>query len=225
MHSKAPLRVGVGGPVGSGKTALLEQLCKAMRDDYSIAVVTNDIYTREDQRILTEAQALEAERIVGVETGGCPHTAIREDASMNLAAVEDLSQKFPDLDIIFIESGGDNLSATFSPELADLTIYVIDVASGEKIPRKGGPGITKSDLLVINKIDLAEMVGASLEVMNTDSQRMRGRKPFVFTQLKSREGLDVVIDFLIREGMLMTGDQTTLPAQETRMPLNSTLSD
>ncbi len=215
MHSKAPLRVGVGGPVGSGKTALLEQLCKAMRDDYSIAVVTNDIYTREDQRILTEAQALEAERIVGVETGGCPHTAIREDASMNLAAVEDLSQKFPDLDIIFIESGGDNLSATFSPELADLTIYVIDVASGEKIPRKGGPGITKSDLLVINKIDLAEMVGASLEVMNTDSQRMRGRKPFVFTQLKSREGLDVVIDFLIREGMLMTGDQTTLPAQAT----------
>ncbi len=206
MRSKAPLRVGVGGPVGSGKTALLEQLCKAMRDDYSIAVVTNDIYTREDQRILTEAQALEAERIVGVVTGGCPHTAIREDASMNLAAVEDLSQKFPDLDIIFIESGGDNLSATFSPELADLTIYVIDVASGEKIPRKGGPGITKSDLLVINKIDLAEMVGASLEVMNTDSQRMRGNKPFVFTQLKSREGLDVVIDFLIREGMLLTSD-------------------
>ncbi len=204
MNSKAPLRVGVGGPVGSGKTALLERLCKAMRDDYDIAVVTNDIYTREDQRILTEAQALEAERIVGVETGGCPHTAIREDASMNLAAVEDLSQKFPGLDIIFIESGGDNLSATFSPELADLTIYVIDVASGEKIPRKGGPGITKSDLLVINKIDLAEMVGASLEVMNTDSQRMRGSKPFVFTQLKTCEGLDVVIDFLIREGMLMT---------------------
>ncbi len=202
MNTKAPLRVGVGGPVGSGKTALLEKLCKAMRDDYSIAVVTNDIYTREDQRILTEAQALEAERIVGVETGGCPHTAIREDASMNLAAVEDLSRQFTDLDVIFIESGGDNLSATFSPELADLTIYVIDVASGEKIPRKGGPGITRSDLLVINKIDLAEMVGASLEVMNTDSQRMRGERPFVFTQLKTGEGLDVVVEFLIREGML-----------------------
>ncbi len=202
MNTKAPLRVGVGGPVGSGKTALLEKLCKAMRDDYSIAVVTNDIYTREDQRILTEAQALEAERIVGVETGGCPHTAIREDASMNLAAVEDLSRQFTDLDVIFIESGGDNLSATFSPELADLTIYVIDIASGEKIPRKGGPGITRSDLLVINKIDLAEMVGASLEVMNTDSQRMRGERPFVFTQLKTGEGLDVVVEFLIREGML-----------------------
>ena len=204
MNSKAPLRVGVGGPVGSGKTALLEQLCKAMRDSYSIAVVTNDIYTREDQRILTEAQALEAERIVGVETGGCPHTAIREDASMNLAAVEDLSNAFDDLDIIFIESGGDNLSATFSPELADLTIYVIDVASGEKIPRKGGPGITKSDLLVINKIDLAEMVGASLEVMDTDTKRMRKEKPYVFTQLKSCEGLDFVIEFLKREGMLQS---------------------
>ncbi len=202
MNHKAPLRIGVGGPVGSGKTALLEQLCKAMRDDYSIAVVTNDIYTREDQRILTEAQALEAERIVGVETGGCPHTAIREDASMNLAAVEDLSQQFSDLDIIFIESGGDNLSATFSPELADLTIYVIDVASGEKIPRKGGPGITKSSLLVINKIDLAEHVGASLEVMDTDTRRMRGDKPFVFTQLKSREGLETVIEFIKQEGML-----------------------
>ncbi len=202
MNDKAPLRVGVGGPVGSGKTALLEQLCKAMRDDYNLAVVTNDIYTKEDQRILTEANALEADRIVGVETGGCPHTAIREDASMNLAAVEDLSLKYTNLDIIFIESGGDNLSATFSPELADLTIYVIDVASGEKIPRKGGPGITKSDLLVINKIDLAEMVGASLEVMDKDTKRMRGDKPYVFTQLKSREGLDVVVEFLKREGML-----------------------
>ncbi len=204
MNRKAPLRVGVGGPVGSGKTALLEQLCKAMRDDYSLAVVTNDIYTREDQRILTEAQALEAERIVGVETGGCPHTAIREDASMNLAAVEDLSQQFDDLDIIFIESGGDNLSATFSPELADLTIYVIDVASGEKIPRKGGPGITKSNLLVINKMDLADHVGASLKVMEIDSRRMRGDKPFVFTQLKSGEGLETVISFLKQEGMLRT---------------------
>ena len=201
-YAKAPLRVGVGGPVGSGKTALLEQLCKAMRDDYNIAVVTNDIYTKEDQRILTEAEALPAERIVGVETGGCPHTAIREDASMNLAAVEDLSQRFEGLDVIFIESGGDNLSATFSPELADLTIYVIDVASGEKIPRKGGPGITKSDLLVINKIDLAEMVGASLEVMDADTRRMRGDKPYVFTQLKSREGLPDVIAFLKSAGML-----------------------
>ncbi len=208
MTTKAPLRVGVGGPVGSGKTALLEKLCKAMRDDYSIAVVTNDIYTREDQRILTEAQALAAERIIGVETGGCPHTAIREDASMNLAAVEDLSQQFTDLDVIFIESGGDNLSATFSPELADLTIYVIDVASGEKIPRKGGPGITRSDLLVINKTDLAEMVGASLEVMKTDSQRMRGDRPFVFTQLKKGENLEVVIEFLIREGMLARKNMT-----------------
>jgi len=202
MHDKSPLRVGVGGPVGSGKTALLEQLCKAMREDFSIAVVTNDIYTREDQRILTEAEALPAERIVGVETGGCPHTAIREDASMNLAAVADLSERFGDLDVIFIESGGDNLSATFSPELADLTIYVIDVASGEKIPRKGGPGITKSDLLVINKIDLAEFVGASLEVMDRDTKRMRVDKPYVFTQLKIKKGLDEIIGFLMTEGML-----------------------
>ncbi len=202
MTSRAPLRVGVGGPVGSGKTALLEQLCKAMRSKYNIAVVTNDIYTREDQRILTEAKALDAERIVGVETGGCPHTAIREDASMNLAAVEDLSLKFPNLDMIFIESGGDNLSATFSPELADLTIYVIDVASGDKIPRKGGPGITRSDLLIINKVDLAELVGASLTVMEADSERMRGGKPFVFTQLKKGEGLSTVIAFLEQEGLL-----------------------
>lgn len=200
---KSPLRVGVGGPVGSGKTALLEQLCKAMRDDYHIAVVTNDIYTREDQRILTEAEALEPERIVGVETGGCPHTAIREDASMNLAAVEDLARRFGDLDVVFIESGGDNLSATFSPELADLTIYVIDVASGEKIPRKGGPGITKSDLLVINKIDLAPLVGASLEIMDSDTRRMRGEKPYVFTNLRTEvSGLAEIIAFICREGML-----------------------
>lgn len=199
---KSPLRVGIGGPVGSGKTALLEMLCKAMRDNYNIAVVTNDIYTKEDQRILTEAQALEAERIVGVETGGCPHTAIREDASMNLAAVESLSQQFPQLDIVFIESGGDNLSATFSPELADLMIYVIDVASGEKIPRKGGPGITKSDLLVINKIDLAKMVGASLEVMRQDSQRMRNKKPYIFTNMKNKTGLDDVVAFIVEYGML-----------------------
>ena len=200
---KSPLRVGIGGPVGSGKTALLEQLCKAMRDDYHIAVVTNDIYTKEDQRILTEAEALEPERIVGVETGGCPHTAIREDASMNLAAVENLAKKFGNLDVVFVESGGDNLSATFSPELADLTIYVIDVASGEKIPRKGGPGITKSDLLVINKIDLAELVGANLEIMDSDTKRMRGEKPYVFSNLRTDiEGLNDIINFITREGML-----------------------
>ena len=186
---KSPLRVGIGGPVGSGKTALLEQLCKAMRDDYHIAVVTNDIYTKEDQRILTQAEALAPERIVGVETGGCPHTAIREDASMNLAAVENLARTFGNLDVVFVESGGDNLSATFSPELADLTIYVIDVASGEKIPRKGGPGITKSDLLVINKTDLAEAVGADLGVMDRDSRRMRGDGPFVFAQVRNGEGV------------------------------------
>lgn len=200
---KSPLRVGIGGPVGSGKTALLEQLCKAMRDDYHIAVVTNDIYTKEDQRILTQAEALEPERIVGVETGGCPHTAIREDASMNLAAVEALAKKFGNLDVVFVESGGDNLSATFSPELADLTIYVIDVASGEKIPRKGGPGITKSDLLVINKIDLAELVGANLEIMDSDTKRMRGAKPYVFSNLRTDiEGLNDIISFITREGML-----------------------
>ncbi|MAG42826.1 MAG: urease accessory protein UreG [Oceanospirillaceae bacterium] len=200
---KSPLRVGIGGPVGSGKTALLEQLCKAMRDDYHIAVVTNDIYTKEDQRILTQAEALEPERIVGVETGGCPHTAIREDASMNLAAVEALAKKFGNLDVVFVESGGDNLSATFSPELADLTIYVIDVASGEKIPRKGGPGITKSDLLVINKIDLAELVGANLEIMDSDTKRMRGEKPYVFSNLRTDiEGLNDIVSFITREGML-----------------------
>ncbi|MEJ2308267.1 MAG: urease accessory protein UreG [Gammaproteobacteria bacterium] len=203
--STSPLRVGVGGPVGSGKTALLDMLCKQMRDAYDLAVVTNDIYTREDAEFLIRSEALEAARIRGVETGGCPHTAIREDASMNLAAVEDLQQEFPDLDLVFIESGGDNLSATFSPELADLTIYVIDVSEGEKIPRKGGPGITRSDLLVINKIDLAPYVGASLEVMESDTNRMRPEKPWVFANLKEGRGVGEIIDFIVREGMLDDG--------------------
>ena len=201
-QTKAPLRVGVGGPVGSGKTALLDALCKTMRDDYNLAVVTNDIYTKEDMQFLVNSEALEPERIVGVETGGCPHTAIREDASMNLAAVEDLTNKFPGLQLVFVESGGDNLSATFSPELADICIYVIDVAEGEKIPRKGGPGITRSDLLVINKIDLAPYVGASLEVMDKDSKRMRGEKPYVFTNLKEGKGLQDIVDFIVKQGML-----------------------
>jgi urease accessory protein len=201
----APLRVGVGGPVGSGKTALLDALCKALRGRFQIAVVTNDIYTQEDAQFLIRSQALPADRIIGVETGGCPHTAIREDASMNLAAVEDLTRRFPELDLVFVESGGDNLSATFSPELADLTIYVIDVAEGEKIPRKGGPGVTRSDLLVINKIDLAPHVGASLEVMERDATRMRGDRPFVFTNLKTGEGLERIVAFLLREGMLESG--------------------
>jgi len=202
MKNKQPLRVGVGGPVGSGKTALLDVLCKSMRDNYKIAVVTNDIYTKEDAKFLTESNALEAQRIVGVETGGCPHTAIREDASMNLSAIEDLNNKFEDLDIIFVESGGDNLSATFSPELADIAIYVIDVAEGEKIPRKGGPGITRSDLLIINKIDLAPYVGASLDIMKSDTERMRGDKPFVFSNLKKSVGVEEIINFIISEGML-----------------------
>ena len=202
MDDKQPLRVGIGGPVGSGKTALVEALCKRMRDTYNIAVVTNDIYTKEDMEILVRAQALAPERIVGVETGGCPHTAIREDASINLEAVARLTQSFPGLDAIFVESGGDNLAATFSPELSDLTLYVIDVAGGEKIPRKGGPGITKSDLLIINKIDLAPMVGASLEIMERDAKRMRGDRPFVFTNLKIGTGLDTVISFIEREGLL-----------------------
>lgn len=200
---KSPVRIGVGGPVGSGKTALLEALCKRLRNKYEIAVVTNDIYTKEDQEILIRAEALPVDRIVGVETGGCPHTAIREDASMNLMAVADLQAKFPDLEVVFIESGGDNLSATFSPELADLMIYVIDVSEGEKIPRKGGPGITKSDLLVINKIDLAPYVGASLEVMESDTKRMRGDKPYVMSNLKDGSGLGNIIDFVEREGMLV----------------------
>lgn len=196
------LRVGVGGPVGSGKTALVDVLCKRMRDDYQIAVVTNDIYTQEDAQFLTRNQSLEAERIIGVETGGCPHTAIREDASMNLAAVESLQQRFKTLDLVFVESGGDNLSATFSPELSDLTIYVIDVSAGDKIPRKGGPGITKSDLLVINKIDLAPYVGASLEVMDRDAKKMRGERPFIFSNMKTGEGVQQIIDFIIEKGML-----------------------
>lgn len=196
-----PLRVGVGGPVGSGKTTLLEMLCKAMREKYDLVAITNDIYTKEDQRLLTVAGALPAERIMGVETGGCPHTAIREDASINLEAVDQMIARFPDADIVFIESGGDNLAATFSPELSDLTIYVIDVAGGEKIPRKGGPGITKSDLLVINKTDLAPHVGANLDVMASDAAKMRGARPFVMCNLKALEGLGDVVAFIERKGM------------------------
>jgi urease accessory protein len=195
-----PLRIGIGGPVGSGKTALVEALCKRLRNTYDIIVITNDIYTKEDQLILTRAEALPAERIMGVETGGCPHTAIREDASMNLAAIQEMKKKFPQADLCFVESGGDNLAATFSPELADLTIYVIDVAEGEKIPRKGGPGITRSDLLVINKIDLAPLVGANLEVMEADTVRMRGKRPFVFSNLKTGEGVQAIANFIIENG-------------------------
>jgi urease accessory protein len=198
------LRVGIGGPVGSGKTALTLALCKALRGRFELAAVTNDIYTEEDAQFLVRNDALPPERIIGVETGGCPHTAIREDASINLEAVERLTRRFPGLELVLIESGGDNLAATFSPELSDLTLYVIDVAAGDKIPRKGGPGITKSDLLVINKIDLAPMVGASLEVMAHDAKKMRGARPFVFTNLKTGQGLDTVIEFIEREGMLCT---------------------
>jgi urease accessory protein len=201
-RSNETLRVGVGGPVGSGKTALVDALCKRLRDSLQIAVVTNDIYTREDAEFLIRSQALTPDRIRGVETGGCPHTAIREDASMNLAAIGELTQAFSHLDLIIVESGGDNLAATFSPELSDLTLYVIDVAAGDKIPRKGGPGITRSDLLIINKIDLAPYVGASLEVMERDAKKMRGDRPFVFTNLKTGQGLDAVIQFIRREGML-----------------------
>jgi urease accessory protein len=201
--TSGPLRVGIGGPVGTGKTALLDRLCKAMRDDYNVAAITNDIYTREDAEFLTRSGALTPDRIMGVETGGCPHTAIREDASMNLAAIDEMCKRFTDLDVVFVESGGDNLAATFSPELADITIYVIDVSAGDKIPRKGGPGITRSDLLVINKIDLAPLVGADLGVMDRDSRKMRGDRPFLFSNLKVNKGIDEVIDFIVDKGGLV----------------------
>ena len=202
MVNKQVLRMGIGGPVGSGKTALINALCKKMRNHYQIAVVTNDIYTKEDAQFLIRNEALEEERIRGVETGGCPHTAIREDASMNLSAIDDLSKTFPNLDMIIVESGGDNLAATFSPELSDLTIYVIDVAAGDKIPRKGGPGITKSDLLVINKIDLAPHVGASLDIMERDARKMRGENPFLFSDLKNGVGIEKIQSFIIKQGLL-----------------------
>ncbi len=204
MYSEnGPIRVGIGGPVGSGKTALMEQLCQIFRDVYNICAITNDIFTKEDALILTRVGALPEERIMGVETGGCPHTAIREDASINLAAIDQMNEKFSNLDLILIESGGDNLAATFSPELADLTIYVIDVSAGEKIPRKGGPGITRSDLLVINKTDLAPLVGADLGIMKSDTKRMRGERPYVFTNMKTKEGVAVVADFIVSHGGLV----------------------
>ncbi len=212
------LRVGVGGPVGSGKTALLRQLCSAMREHYDLAVVTNDIYTKEDAEFLMRHEALESDRIMGVETGGCPHTAIREDASMNLAAIDELLQRHPNLEFVLVESGGDNLSATFSPELSDLTLYVIDVCAGDKIPRKGGPGITKSDLLIINKTDLAPMVNASLEVMERDARKMRGDKPFVFTNLIRGDGLQTIINFIVEQGMLAKRDVNVLVTEPGTAP-------
>jgi len=205
-NPNGPLRVGIGGPVGSGKTALMDALCKAMRERYDIAAITNDIYTKWDAEFLVRSGSLDPARIVGVETGGCPHTAIREDASMNLAAVADMRKNFPDLDLVLIESGGDNLAATFSPELADITIYVIDVSAGDKIPSKGGPGITRSDLLVINKIDLAPYVGASLDKMDVDSRRMRGARPFLMTNLKKGEGMAEIVDFIVKKGGLTPGE-------------------
>ncbi len=213
MNNNGPLRVGIGGPVGAGKTSLTDALCKAMRDRYDIAAITNDIYTREDAEALTRSGALVPERIMGVETGGCPHTAIREDASMNLAAVEDMVVRFPKLELIFIESGGDNLAATFSPELADITLYVIDVAAGEEIPRKGGPGITRSDLLIINKTDLAEFVGASLPVMDRDAKKMRGVRPFYFTNLKAGKGVAEIAEFIIELGGLEKRAIATIAAE------------
>jgi len=202
LQERGPLRVGIGGPVGSGKTALMDALCRNFRERYEIAAITNDIYTKEDAEFLTRNEALSADRIIGVETGGCPHTAIREDASLNLAAIAEMQARFPGLDLVLIESGGDNLAATYSPDLADLTIYVIDVSAGDKIPRKGGPGITRSDLLVINKTDLAPHVGASLEVMDRDARKMRGQRPFVFTNMRSGEGLEAAVDFIERAGGL-----------------------
>lgn len=205
--TKQVLRVGVGGPVGSGKTALLEKICQTMRSHYDIAVVTNDIYTKEDAQFLQRNEALEADRIMGVETGGCPHTAIREDASMNLAAVKELQDRHPELEMVMVESGGDNLSATFSPELSDLTLYVIDVCAGDKIPRKGGPGITKSDLLIINKVDIAEHVGASLEIMDRDTRKMRGERPFVLANVETTKGIAEIIRFIVDRGMLNQRDE------------------
>jgi urease accessory protein len=223
MSKNGPLRVGIGGPVGSGKTTLTEMLCKAMRGDYSVAVVTNDIYTKEDALILARLQALPEDRIMGVETGGCPHTAIREDASINLQAIAEMNKRHPDLDVIFIESGGDNLAATFSPELADISLYVISVCQGEKIPRKGGPAITRSDLLIINKMDLAPYVGADLDVMKSDTEKVRGARPYVFTDMLRRKGLADVINFLERAGGLKQSSSHSQVHQDGEVPAEALL--